>query len=368
MKIAIDYRPVIAAPNSGIARQALAIAQSLDNDPRYELLKFTALGHNHPDKQQFVAPPWEGRRFHRPDERIRFEQFFLPQALRDHRPDLYIATANSGLPWWGRAGSTRCVVLLHDIFQLTMPTRTGLKGKPYQWFDQVNIRQSLQAAHHIWTPSQYTIDSMQTLFPDAAQRAHVLYNRVSPLPLPSAATPALAALPERYWLLVGTREPRKNIGFWLEGWSLLLQERADVPDVVLVGHSADVPEKFRQHPKLHFISGITDEQLASVYQRASVLWHPSYAEGFGLPPLEALSLGTPVAVGKGSALDEVVPPWSERFDPYQSQDLLRAMRKVLDHTPVLDPAAAQQWLQKFTPHDHQARVHELVDLALKDPA
>ncbi|WP_139102191.1 glycosyltransferase, partial [Acinetobacter baumannii] len=67
---------------------------------------------------------------------------------------------------------------------------------------------------------------------------------------------------------------------------------------------------------------VNDAQLSSWYRRAERLWHPSSAEGFGLPVIEAAACGTPVASAKGSSLDEVSPPGSPRFDPGDDVSLI----------------------------------------------
>ncbi|MEN1226717.1 glycosyltransferase, partial [Pseudomonas aeruginosa] len=63
-------------------------------------------------------------------------------------------------------------------------------------------------------------------------------------------------------------------------------------------------------------------------QTAERLWQPSYAEGFGLPVVEALSVGTPVAVASGTSLDEITPPSAPRFSPTDGAALERLMLRL----------------------------------------
>ncbi|MBF3124306.1 glycosyltransferase, partial [Pseudomonas aeruginosa] len=64
--------------------------------------------------------------------------------------------------------------------------------------------------------------------------------------------------------------------------------------------------------------------------QAERLWQPSYAEGFGLPVVEALSVGTPVAVASGTSLDEVTPPSAPRVSPRAGAALERRLRRLAD--------------------------------------
>ena len=95
-----------------------------------------------------------------------------------------------------------------------------------------------------------------------------------------------------------------------------------MPPLVLVGSLDHLPEEQRGLPGLHALGGLDDAELHALYRQAERLWQPSYAEGFGLPVVEALSVGTPVAVASGTSLDEVTrrrrrasrpataPPWN----------------------------------------------------------
>lgn len=130
-----------------------------------------------------------------------------------------------------------------------------------------------------------------------------------------APEPLPEGLPARYWLVVGTREPRKNMAFFLAQWQASRARDPNVPDLVLVGHASDVPATLGDLPGLHWRNGLSDGQLQALYRHAAYLWQPSYAEGFGLPVVEALSVGTPVAVARGSALDEVAPPRRRALRP-----------------------------------------------------
>ena len=359
MRIGVDYRPCTAAPHTGIARQAFAIVESLNQIAGVTAVPFTVAPPEHPHRQFAICPAWSSAALHRPEQRLRFEQGFLPGAIKAQGLDAYIATANSGLPWWQSGQGIPSVVLLHDIFQLTMPNYGGLRAGMYRLFDRVNIGRSLQVARRVWTPSQFSAEEAGREFATTASKLRVLHNRVDFGTVPDMQAPA--GLPERYWLAVGLRERRKNIAILLEAWQAARHSSRGVPALVLVGQRDEVPPAYRDQPGIQFLSGLSDGALAAVYAGAELLWHPSYAEGFGLPPLEALARGAPVAVARGSSLDEVVPLDSPRFDPHNGGALVQLMFRLADTPLPRDQDSYRAWVSRFDGEAHRQRLAELLE-------
>ena len=365
MRIGIDYRPVTAAPHSGIARQVLALEQALLAEG-CELLRFSMAPEGHPHRQLSICPPAStaSNGLHRPRTRLAFELGFLPGALQQHGVDLYIATANSGLPLRRPPTLRRQVLLLHDVFQLTLPGRhaSWLHGCVYAAMDRFLIGHAVRNADTIWTPSQFSAAELARLYPSARPRTSVLPNAV--LPLAAAAPAPDPTLPIRYWLIVGTREPRKNIPFLLHQWNALRADGHALPDLVLIGDRADVSTELAGFVGLHWRSGLSDAQLSRLYHDAERLLHPATAEGFGLPVIEALSCGTPVAVATGSALDEITPAQSLRFDPRDADSLRRTLLAAASGRGEQEtPEALIMAAQRYSAAPYQQRVAQLLQEA-----
>ena len=363
MRVGLDYRPATVAPQSGIGRQVRALETALQARPHTELLRFTEAPLSHPQRQNACCPAWESplAGLQRPQVRLRFEARFLPNALREQRVDLYIATANMGLPLGRKTTGQHQVLLLHDLFQLTEHNhhRSRLKALAYRLIDTLSIAWSVWRADRVWCPSQFSASETQRLFPFAKGKVRVLHNLV---PAPSDSGHAAPAdLPARYWLAVGTREPRKNMQRFVDAWRQAREQSQRVPAMVLVGHPDDLPEELRALPGLHWLSGLDDSALQALYRHAECLWQPSYAEGFGLPVVEALGLGTPVALARGSALDEVAPGDSPRFDAHSTQAILDCLLALATTPPQRDLPHLQQWAQRFTMPAYSARLNELLE-------
>jgi glycosyltransferase involved in cell wall biosynthesis len=364
LRIGIDYRPVTAAPQGGIPRQVCALRDSLGARPATAVTLFTAAPHDHDHRQIAVCPPFATapQALHRPPQRLRFEVGFLPRALAAAGVDLYIATANSGLPWFHRRRDTKYALLLHDVFQLTLVNRHGsaFKQHAYRAFDRFTIGRAVAQADRIWTPSRYTAQQAAAHFPQVAAKVRVLPNMV-PGFAHIAPDPDALQLPARYWLAVGTREPRKNIPLLLAAWQAARQASAAVPPLVLVGSRDDLPAAYRAQPDLLVRHGLSEAQLAALYRDADYLWQPSYAEGFGLPVIEALSVGTPVCVAHGSALDEIAPPDAPRFDPHDAPALAALMLRLAAAPAPGSVAVRQAWAARYDAHAYGARLHALIE-------
>ncbi|MFO2466451.1 glycosyltransferase family 4 protein [Pseudomonas sp. 15FMM2] len=362
MRVALDYRPATVAPSSGIARQVKALEQALRTLDDTQVLLFSEAPLDHPQRETAVCPAWasplEG--LQRPQVRLRFERGFLPRAIREERIDLYIATANMGLPLGHKPAGTRYVLVLHDLFQLTHRNfhRSRLKAMAYRLIDGASIAWSVWRADRVWCPSQFSCDEATRLFPWARAKLRVLHNLV---PAFSEAPQALPeGVPSRYWLVVGTREPRKNIEFFLRQWQASRANNPNVPDLVLVGHASDVPAPLGELAGLHWCNGLSDGQLHALYHHTACLWQPSYAEGFGLPVVEALSAGTPVAVARGSALDEIAPPMAARFDPHDAEQLQKVMASLAAPGIKVDPEPQRAWARRFAEPAYRLRLDTLL--------
>jgi glycosyltransferase involved in cell wall biosynthesis len=366
IKIGLDYRPATAALHSGITRQVLALEQALQNRPQTQLSLFTAAPWDHAHRDIAICPGFATatQAIHRPHHRLRFESLFLPGAIRDAKLDLYIATANSGLPLAPRPRHTRLALLLHDVFQLTLLPQQPLpsiKQRLYQAFDRFTIAHAVKLADQIWTPSQFSADQASQLFPQAAKKFRVLPNLVNGFQCVTTP-PAALQLPSKYWLAVGTREPRKNIPLLLNAWSQARQHNTAVPDLILVGDRQDLPEAYRDPiPGLNILSQLSESDLAALYQFAAYLWQPSYAEGFGLPVIEALSVGTAVAVARGSALDEITPTDAPRFDAFDQNTLSSLMQQLATQPIAGSREQRQHWAAGFQMAAYQQRLLALID-------
>jgi glycosyltransferase involved in cell wall biosynthesis len=121
----------------------------------------------------------------------------------------------------------------------------------------------------------------------------------------------------------------KNHSRLYEALALVRRERPELRLVLTgTGHASALPDGVENHGRVPF------DELVRLYRTASALVFPSLYEGFGLPPLEAMACGCPVATSAATSLSEVCGNAAEYFDPLSPADMARAIAAVLD-----DPAS-----------------------------
>jgi glycosyltransferase involved in cell wall biosynthesis len=129
--------------------------------------------------------------------------------------------------------------------------------------------------------------------------------------------------------------PHKNIDTLVRAFAKV---KADLPllKLVLTGLTTKtslaltaLAEELSIGADVNFTGRVTDSELVNLYQRASVMVFPSFYEGFGLPPLEAMACGCPVIASNASAVPEVVGTAALLFDPSSADQLAASIRTVL---------------------------------------
>ena len=145
-----------------------------------------------------------------------------------------------------------------------------------------------------------------------------------------------------YVLFVGSEHPRKNLGTLLRAFRYLAGERPFRElRLVKVGAAGRGGAAFRERTeravrdlgldgRVVLTGRLSDEELAACYSGAGCLALPSFAEGFGLPPLEAMACGCPVVVSDRGGLPEAVGDAGLIVDPQRAEALASALREALD--------------------------------------
>jgi glycosyltransferase involved in cell wall biosynthesis len=139
-------------------------------------------------------------------------------------------------------------------------------------------------------------------------------------------------------LAVGNLQPRKNLVRLIEAFQRLLLHGVDA-DLVIVG-----PEHYRANlvheaaaglnERIHLTGYVSDRELAALYASATVFAFPSLFEGFGIPTVEAMAHGTPIACSNTGALPEVCGDAAVYFDPRDSDSIASALEQVLTNVEL----------------------------------
>lgn len=152
------------------------------------------------------------------------------------------------------------------------------------------------------------------------------------------------ALPERFILSLSTVEPRKNIEALIEAFDLLKSKESKRADrgvtslkLVIAGgrgwSSASMYRRAESSPyarDIIFLDYVEAGDRVYLYNAAEVFAFPSFYEGFGFPPLEAMACGTPVVAATSSCLPEIAGEGALMIDPYNSAALAEALQTILE--------------------------------------
>jgi glycosyltransferase involved in cell wall biosynthesis len=161
---------------------------------------------------------------------------------------------------------------------------------------------------------------------------------IPPVPTGGPLPDSLAArIKAPYVLTVGRQESRKNLPRLVQAFGEVGQEEADLLLVIagpegggspaLIASIARLAPDLRERVRL--VGAVPPSALGALLSGATALAYPSLYEGFGFPPLEAMTLGVPVLVGRGGAVSEVTGPAAEQVNPLDVSDLAAGLRRVV---------------------------------------
>lgn len=145
-------------------------------------------------------------------------------------------------------------------------------------------------------------------------------------------------LPRRFALYVGTIEPRKNITRLLNAWDALPASRKEDWGLVLAGPIGWADEQTVHRVKnsagIRYLGYVPEADLPGLIRAASVFVYPSLYEGFGLPPAQALAMGTPVLTSNNSSLPEVCGDGAVYIDPYSEGEMTDALALLIGQSDM----------------------------------
>jgi glycosyltransferase involved in cell wall biosynthesis len=258
---------------------------------------------------------------------------------------------------------TRTVVTLHDLNFYHHPDWMDPK---FRWWAMATAVPGLRKASHVVAISDYVLDDMRRTLGLPKEKTSRIYNGTLPMddvPLPQGGRRKRMILGVNLW------QPHKNLPRLLEALAIVRKEFPDV-ELHLAGrpqvnfkNSPDAAATLAQ-PGVKVLGYLSREDLARAYAEAAVFCYPSLFEGFGLPILEAMSLGTPVVTSRVSALPEVAGGAAILVDPLSPEDIARGLKEALlesDAQRGVRIAAGRKVAARFNWDDAAAQYIRLYD-------
>ncbi len=232
------------------------------------------------------------------------------------------------LPFKGRMDVVHCtdfippfyyrgptVITIHDLAFLLYPHILTRKAARYYGL----IDRAVRSADHIIAVSESTKRDIVRLTGTPETKISVIYEAAESIYVPIRDQEALTRvrakyhLPEQYVLFVGTIEPKKNLPTLIRAYHGLMEKYKSPADLAIVGRQGwlfddvyHLVEQLGLEERVHFLGRVPIVDLLYLYNASQMLVLPSYYEGFGLPPLEAMACDIPVIVSDTSVMPEVV--------------------------------------------------------------
>ncbi|HMB81121.1 MAG TPA: glycosyltransferase family 1 protein [Vicinamibacterales bacterium] len=264
------------------------------------------------------------------------------------------------------------VITIHDLDFLTHPERTRAEiRRDYPALAGEHARR----ADAVLVPSAYTAGEVE-------RRLGVPRDRIAICP-PGAPdwTPRTVAPKDGYVLFFSTLEPRKNVGGLLDAYERLIASARDglqavpgLPDLVLAGRATNDAQPWLDRISRPPLQGVVRHigyvdayDRRALYEGARMLVQPSFEEGFGMPVLEAMSLGVPVVAANRGSLPEVLGGAGLLVDPNRPDDIAQAIARLMSDDGLAAECAAKGIARAgaFRWDETAHRVYETYQLAIE---
>ena len=301
-------------------------------------------------------------------QRLSWENWTLPRLVRNDRADILHVPAFAPAFW----KPCKLVVTVHDIAGKLFKNQIGKLSAFYwgKWLPLV-VRQ----ADRIITSSQHTRKDLVEHLRVREEKIRVIYpsgheNFSSVIPAAQIAeTKKRFGIRGRYFLFVGTLEPRKNLSRILEAFRLFRNSRKEF-QLVLVGSKAFAHGKYTESlAKEHALDSesviapgfLEHDELNKLYCGAQGLLFPSLYEGFGIPILEAMASGCPVLTSNLTSTPEVAGNAAILVDPYSVEAITQGMVQ-LGSSESLQYDLRQKGLQQIRKFSWKKTAREVIDV------
>lgn len=360
MRIALDYTSGIRQ-KAGIGQYVRGLVNAmLAEDTSNE---YTLITSEHPTKEHTFpnASNVRGRSLFIPDRYLNilwyrwriplYANFFTGPADIYHGLDFVIP------PLFGKA---RKVVTVHDLAFLQYPETAVPSLAAY--LNKV-VPESVALADVVTAISHTTKQALIEHYRTPPEKIIVIPCGIAPYfkritdPILLEATRHKFELTSPFVLSVGTLEPRKNHLGLIKAFNEMQQSKQNSAILAIAGGKGWLYEEtlrtvneLKLEEKVRFLGYVSDLELMILYSMAEVFAFPSFFEGFGIPPLEAMACGAPVITSNTSSLPEVTGNAAIHVDPHDTLALANALSRLLGDAQLREDLRQKGYLQaqKYT--------------------
>ena len=259
------------------------------------------------------------------------EQLGLLKQIKSLNPDLvFFPAAQQPILYRGKVVTT-----IQDLTTVRFrnPTKNWLiftiKRWVYIWVNKIVARKSAA----LITPSEFVKEDFAKFAKVNSRKFTVTYEAADPIS--EKPEPLDDLIDKEFIMYVGRPQPHKNLERLIDAFAIVKKSRPGLI-LVLVGKKDAAYKNLSRYAlrqsidDIIFTGWVSEGQKRWLYEHTSAYVFPSLSEGFGLPPLEAMTHGAPVVSSNATCLPEISQDAALYFDPTSTDDMAEAVKKVLD--------------------------------------
>lgn len=335
MKIGIDARAAKWYRGTGIGTYSYQLIHSLnkiDNDNDYSLFVPEDCKLGIPFKENFHI-----KNIKQDNQSNFWNEVNIPNPLIDKCMDIYHVPQNGiGLP---TDKNSPFVITLHDVIPYKMPDTVG---EQYLKIFNEKLPNIIPLCDGIITVSEYSKEDIIKAFNFPREKIYVTYLASEDIykPYDKALSKSIIeknySITGDYILYIGGFSPRKNIIGLLDSFSMLLPKLKKHIKLVIAGSKGKSYAIYKKRAqdlhiedKVIFPGFISMDHIPFMYNACELFVYPSFYEGFGLPPIEAMACGVPVIASNVTSIPEIVKDSTLLVNPYDTNDLSEKMYNAL---------------------------------------
>lgn len=356
MKIGIDAR-MYGARQAGLGRyiqQLIIHLEKIDTQNEYVIFlrqeNFSEFSPTQPNfKKILVDVPWYGWK----------EQIILPKIIQKEKIDL-MHFPHWNIPYFYQGNF---VVTIHDLIMYHYPrAEASTHGRFIYWLKdlahRIILKKAIKKAQKIIVPTEFTKNDLVKNFDISPEKIAVTLLSTNPPPHTAGSydEKKFTNIAKPFILYVGNAYPHKNLEGLLKAWEIFQKKHNDQYQLVLAGKKNFFYNKLiklvtaTSLPNIIFTDFVDDATLNELYRRASLYVFPSFYEGFGLPPLEAIGHKIPVIAANTSCLPEILGNGALFFDPNNHNQIADLIGQVLNNEALREKLITQgtEILKKYS--------------------
>ena len=335
MKIGIDLRSIDFKKGGGVSNYTHnLIVNLLEIDKKNQYVFFSNQFSQEEKKlEKYKFENSEIKFFSVPNKVFNFSQKFFHYPKIDKLAGDLDIFFSPNILFLSLSKNCKHVICAHDLSFKLFPEFLSLKRRAWHYF--VNAEKLYKNADKIIAVSENTKQDLVQQFNIPENKINVIYSGIDKKNISDGDIPAIKSkhnIPQNFIFTLSVLEPRKNIESIIDAFKNLQEKYQDLY-LIIAGRKGwkykNILNKIEQNNRIIYLENISEKEKIALYKLSKAFIFPSFYEGFGFPPLEAMAQDTPVITSNNSSLSEICGDSALLVDPYNQVELQKAIQQIL---------------------------------------